>query len=312
MKTLVRLIACAAILASVQSFALAQGARFGYTATDLDVAQVTGHRVYRINLDNPGATVAMGITNVGQELEGFFSVDLPFAPGTPTNSRLFGVAETPDGTGVGGPSILVDLTQAACSPNGLGSTVGQTGIQFGTEAGSAWDHINNIVYSIASDDRPITDPNTGQVFPATLLSMINLSTGAATPLSITEGVYLDGLAFGGDGVLYATDSRIDFLLYKYNFQSMQFEPVGSLGLTTSEDSGLANYRGVGGSETNLFLVTEGEGAGVLGRLWTVNSSTGAATIVSGTTNGQIRLVDGTEVPEDLEGFDIPWLPLACN
>lgn len=292
MKTLVRLIAFAAILASAQSFALAQGARIGYTATDLDNPGGGGNRVYRIDLTNPGATVAVGLTNVPQELEGFFSVD------GPTNSTLFGVAETPDGTSTGAESVLVNLTAAACNAAGLGVLVGPTGINFGTEAGSAWDHTTGVAFSIHTDDL--------NVAAGTRLYMINISTGTATLISTTTNLVVDGLAVGGNGELFATDARPSDSLYQYNFDDDVFEPVGSFGVNLSEDSGLANYRGVSGTETNLYLITEGDGANV-GRLWTVNATTGAISLV-----GELRLSDGTEVPEDLEGFDIPWLPLACN
>jgi hypothetical protein len=294
LKTIVRLFAFAAILASVQSFALAQGARIGYTATDLDNPGGGGNRVYRIDLDNPGQTVPVGLTNVPQELEGFFSID------GPTNSSLFGVAENPDTTSTQDPSVLVNITAAACSANGLGQLIDVTGIDFGTEAGSAWDHTTNTVYSIASDDLNLAD--------GTNLYQIDPSTGMAILRSNTPGVYLDGLAVGGDGTLYATAGRANnpLALYRYNFDDEQFEVVGSFGVALAEDTGLANYRGVSGTETNLYMITEGDGANV-GRLWTVNATTGALTLV-----GEIRQPGGAEVPEDLEGFDIPWRPLACN
>jgi hypothetical protein len=300
-----RVFACITILAFSQTFVLAQGAPFGYTATDLDTAQV-GHRVYKIDLTDPGNTVEVGLTGVGQELEGFFSIDLPNL--NPTNSRLFGVAETPDGTGMGGQSILVDLTQAACSSNGTGQIVGQTFINFGTEAGAAHDFINpQVSYSVATDD--LASPL------ATQLNQIDTTTGEAMEVSVTPDVYIDGLAFGGDGVLYGSDARISDSLYKYNFDIDQFEVVGSFNVALNEDTGLANFRGVGGTGTSLYMITEGDGANV-GRLWTVNSATGAISLVpspDGMFNGEIRLAsDNSVVPEDLEGFDIPWLPLACN
>jgi hypothetical protein len=291
-KTIVRLIAFAAILASVQSFALAQGARIGYTATDRDMPGGGGNRLYRIDLDNPGNTTQVGLTGVNQELEGFLSID------GPTNSRLLGVAENPDVTSTQDPSILADITAAACNANGVGSLIGETGITFGTEAGAAWDHTTNTVFSVATDD---LDPASG-----TILYEIDPSSGMAIPRSLTTNVVLDGLAVGGDGTLYATDGRINDSLYKYNFDTEQFELVGSFGVAVNEDTGLANYRGVSGTGTELNMITEGDGAN-LGRLWRVDATNGALTLV-----GEILFSDGTEVPEDLEGFDIPWRPLACN
>jgi hypothetical protein len=293
-KRSINLLACVTILVSAQSFALAQGARIGYTTTDRDdPGGVLGNRVYRIDLDNPGNTVQMGLTNVRQGLEGLFSND------NGINSRLFGVPGAPDITGTQDPSFLVDLTAAACRADGLGSRVClDTGILFGRKFGAAWDHTTNTVFLVASDD---LNPAAG-----TNLYEISTTNCMAILRSNTPNVVLDGLAVGGDGTLYATDGRITDSLYKYNYDTEQFELVGPFGVALNEDTGLANYRGVSGTETNLYMITEGDGANP-GRLWRVNHTTGAITLV-----GELRFPDGTEVPEDLEGFDIPWRPLACN
>jgi hypothetical protein len=297
-KTL-RLFGCIAILAFAQSIILAQnGQRFAYTCTDEDQGQVLGHRVYRIPLDTPGQTVQMGLTNVAQELEGFASIDNFSAPGT---SHLFGVAENPDGTGVpGAPSVLVDLTFAARVSNGLGRLVGPTGIMVGTEAGAAWNHLTDTLYSVASDDRA---PEFSQIFA------INPLTGEADPVEpLISGRYIDGLAVGGDGTLYGTDARLTGSLYVYDFDADAWILIGAFnaGEVFAEDTGLANYRGLSGTETNLYMLTEGDGAR-LGRLWTIDALTGQANLV-----GNITLADGTQVPEDLEGIDIPFQPLDPN
>jgi hypothetical protein len=311
----VRLIACAAILAAVQSFVLAQqldptlpGALYGYACTDMDQAGVVGHKVYRIRLTD-GVAVERGNTNVVQELEGFLSADDFTSIG---RSELFGVAESPDGTGGGGPSILVRLTAAALNPSGVGSPVGTgTGIVFGTEAGSAYDWINpDVAYTLASDDRNVNIG--GQQYPASALYIIDLTTGVATQLSITEGLSLDGLAYGADGQLYATDARITDGLYRYNFSTDLWERVGAFnvaGEDFNEDSGLGCYRGTSGNETNLYFITEGDGARP-GRLWRIlNNASGQPTGQASLVGNLIIGATGLEVPEDVEGFDIPYLPL---
>jgi hypothetical protein len=288
-KTLVRLFACAAILISAQSLASAQPRR-GFAITDLDVPTQVGHSVYRIDLDNPGATVEMGETGVPQELEGLFSI----------GNRLFGVAESPDGTGLGGPSILVDITAAAVNPGGVGTLIGETGVNFGTEAGGAWNHLSGIAYAIFSrDDAPA----------GTKLTIIDPLTGATTELSTTPDFHVDGLAVGGDGTLYATDARLTDALWRYNFSANTWEFIGPLDPTFTmdfnEDTGLGNYL-VGSSGTELSMITEGDGPTRVGRLWRVNHVTGQATLV-----GELRLAgSGAEVPEDVEGFDIPFQLLA--
>jgi hypothetical protein len=286
----------AVVIFSAQQHTSAQvsnGARRGFTATDRDTPEVTGHGVYRIPLDAPSLSVEMGTTNVPQELEGFHSID----NGETGKSMLFGVGENCITTCIA-QSALVNLTSAAVDPNGLGNNLGPTNIDFGTEAGSAWDPISGQVYAIASDDL-LVPPQT----------RLYVQTGATTFSEInTSNIYLDGLAVGGNGVLYATDARITDTLYRFDFDLELWVAIDSngngLGVALNEDSGLACYRGLGGNETNLYMITEGDGAN-LGRLWTIALGTGDASLV-----GEIRLaVDGSEVPEDIEGFEIPYFPL---
>lgn len=316
-KILVRVstFTCAAVLIAAQILASAQqldptqnGALFGYTCTDADSQTGQGHDMFRINLTN-GVAVQRGTTGVGQELEGFLSAD-GFT--SLNRSELFGVAEAPDGTGPGGASVLVNLTAAALSTSGTGSVVGNTGIEFGTEAGATYDWIGEQhAYSIASDD--LTRVVAGQQYPATRLYEIDLTTGTATPLNTTPDLYLDGLAYGANGELYATDARHSDELWKYNFSAGLWEEVGPFNVPDgaggiidfNEDSGLANYRGLNGDETHLYMITEGDGAN-LGRLWTIDFATGQATFVA---ELRIGSTTGPEVPEDVEGFDIPYLPL---
>ncbi|NJM26990.1 MAG: acylglycerol kinase family protein, partial [Bacteroidia bacterium] len=74
------------------------------------------------------------------------------------------------------------------------------------------------------------------------------------------------VAVGGDGTLYATDARHTDSLYRFIAPSAsdpdgEWEPVGEFSFEDfGEDTGLANYRGLGGNETNLYMVTEGGGA----------------------------------------------------
>jgi hypothetical protein len=283
---------------STLPFASAQvsnGMRRGFACTDAEDIDPTadGHRVFEIPLDNPGQTVQWGLTKVDQELEGFFSV----------GARLYGVAETQDGTGLGGPSVLVDVTDAAVRTDGEGILIGETGVNFGTEAGGAYDPLTDKAYAIFSDD--LTREVSGQLFPATKLVTLNLLTGGVlTNVSIVNGLHVDGLAVGHDGTLYATDARNTDSLYKYNFGTNTWDLVGGLlAENFNEDSGLGAYLGLNGDQTNLYMITEGDGAN-LGRLWTINNTTGEATLV-----GNITFGDGTEVPEDLEGFDIPFQAL---
>jgi hypothetical protein len=305
-RTIACLLACgviAVIIFSAQQLTSAQvanGARRGFTATDRDNPVQTGHEVFRIDLDNPGNTQTMGFTNVPQELEGFYSID-----NTETGrSKLFGVAENCITTCIA-QSVVADITVPAVNVNGLGSKIiDPSGIDFGTEAGAAWNHVSHEVYAVASDD--LASPVETKLY-------VKLEDETSPFMEVTTtGGYLDGLAVGGDGTLYATDCRLTNHLYKFDFDLAIWVEVDSdmdgFGVTLNEDSGLANYRGLLGNETNLYMITEGDGAN-LGRLWTIDATTGDATVVGAT--GELRLAgSGAEAPEDLEGFDIPFFPLV--
>jgi hypothetical protein len=315
MKALVCLLLAGAVaIFSTLPFASAQGPtngmKRGFACTDEDEDTVVGHKVFRINLDEPGATVQMGTTNVDEELEGFFSIDNHATPG---RANLFGVAETPGDTGSGTDSSLVDLTEAAVRTDGLGTEIGDTGIVFGTENGSAWDPTTGKVFSAYADDQTIAGPP--QDFPATYLVVLNPTDATIVEdFEVHTGLHVDGLAVGHDGVLYATDARNTDTLYKYNFDDQLWEEIGPLSPTGAiafnEDSGMGNYRGLLGDETNLYFITEGDGA-LLARLWRVNHLTGEATPVNGAAgNNNLTFSGGAEVPEDVEGFDIPRQLLA--
>jgi hypothetical protein len=314
MKTLVCfLLAGAVAIFSTLPLATAQvanGARRGFTVTDEQ-----SHRLFRINLDDASMTIQRGDSGVPQELEGLYSFD------GETTSSLRGVGENPDGTGAPPTekSNCVDLSGPAVNDNLSGIELAETGVEYGTEVGAAWDHINMDGYAIFSDDRTIGDD-----FPATRLYKFNNTSGdcdqGASLVNESVGLYLDGLAVGGDGTLYATDARLSDSLYRFDPNADadgEWVQIGLLDPTQTEDfgedSGLANYRGEGGNETNLYVILEGEGVGRLGRLFKVchadNASFPPCTAGQATLVGNIT-ISGTEVPEDLEGFDIPWKPLS--
>jgi hypothetical protein len=287
-------------LASAQ---VSNGMMRGFTITDADAQNPDerSHRLYRIDLTNASMTIERGFSGVAQELEGFFSVD----NNSTGRSKLFGIAETPDGTGSQLPSNCADVTRPAVDHEALGAEVGLTGVNFGTEAGAAWDHTTNTTFAVYSNDLNVNVG--GQQFPATML--VAYTGGGCTdgvPQVISDGVYIDGLAVGGDGTLYGTDARLTDSLYKFNFDEFTWDLIGKFDPSvtdfTNEDSGLANYRGTNGLETHLYMITEGDGP-LLGRLWTVDPLSGAASLVGNIT------INGQEAPEDLEAFEIPWMPL---
>jgi hypothetical protein len=347
MKALVCfLLAGAVAIFSTLPFASAQvsnGMLRGFAVTDDEtnpMPTVEGHLIFRIDLTNPnGTTVVRGDTHVTQQIEGLASIDDHTVVG---RSNLFGVAESPDGTGLGGDSILADLTAAAVNSSADGVEVGETNVNFGTEAGAAWDPISGKLYAIYSDDRTIDNPDNdidsdgdiecgtgdeeGQDFPATKIVVLDPTDGSVLEdLCLNcfgnwnNGLHLDGLAVGHDGTLYGVDARNTDKLYKFNFDDCLWEEIGPLlAENFSEDSGLATYRGVNDDSTTLYMITEGDGPSRDARLWRVcheaiggTCAAGQALPVNGADgNNNITLPGAVPAPEDLEGFDIPFKPLV--
>lgn len=98
------------------------------------------------------------------------------------------------------------------TPEGAGDQIGETCIDFGGEAGAAYNPIDGYIYSVASDDElPASgarsrlyriSPTTGA---ATLVGEVTLT--ADSPKGGEENPYLDGLAIFPNGVAYASEAR---------------------------------------------------------------------------------------------------------
>ncbi len=224
--------------------------------------------LYRIDLST-GVATSVGVINypANQELEGLASI----------NGTLYGVSEANNG-----PGLLYDITTAP------GTLIGATQPRFGTEAGAAANPVNNVLYNIQGDDLSTTGVRSA-------LYTINPLTATTTFIG-SSSTYVDGLAINTNGEAFASDFQLTGSLYRVNLTNGALSLVGSFGLGangTGFDSGLAFDL----NTNTLFALRED------GVIYTVNTTTGAATFRAFVTSGGVR------VPGDLEGFDIPGNPI---
>jgi hypothetical protein len=251
-------------LISAQSLGWAQ---MGYSVSD------DNQHFYEIDLST-GTVTDRGPVGTSNELEGLASI----------GPLVFGVGEyVPDDLRT--PSELRLISR----PEGL--LIGLTGIQFGTEAGAAYNPTDGFIYSVASDDTLAE----GEI--RTRCYRINPSTGLATEVGAGTTTYLDGLAIDNDGNAYASDLRLTDSIYRLNLQDCTPTLVGPVGFSIDRDSGLAYDLDNG----VLYALEEGKAdASEAATVYRVDPATGQATPVFDLLGPNGEILSG-----DFEGFDIP-------
>lgn len=200
MKTMV----CVAVIFCLQTIASAQ---IAYSVTDNN-RDATGlaQQYYSIDLATGQGTLIQTLDTpvIRREYEGLAS----------TGSVLFGVAEFDTELCNTGSDPITGLSSdlRMFRINGIGPQIGETCIDFGGEAGSAYNPQDGFIYSIASDDElPATAPRSRlyRISPttglATLVGAVTLT--ASSPTGGEENPYIDGLAILPNGVAYGSEAR---------------------------------------------------------------------------------------------------------
>lgn len=226
-------------------------APFGYSISDAN--QI----LYRIDLTTGFAT-SLGIIGypLDDELEGLAGI----------GSTLFGVGEANNGAG--------DLRNITVPP---GFLIG-TSTRVGDEAGAA--AFGGLIYN--------TQTSSLVLGPTTLYS-INPGNGAATLVGTSAfNAHVDGLAINSAGEAFGSDFQSTGSLYRVDLTTGGLTSVGSLGVGTGFDSGLAFDQTTG----TLYGLRED------GVIYTIDTATGAALFQAFVTLG------GNRVPGDLEGLEI--------
>ncbi|MEJ7617469.1 MAG: hypothetical protein WKF30_11030, partial [Pyrinomonadaceae bacterium] len=252
MKTLAKILGCAAMLVSLSSFASAQ---LAYTVSDKNGA--SPQELFRFDI-NVCAAENLGFINTATEQEGLFS----------SGAVLFGYSENDAALGTAeeqnpGTRILPPVPNAPLGPNPNRAVCSFPGAAFGTESGAAYNPSDGYVYVVNSDD---TIP-AGQT-----RSRFSRFKPGCQDFSVigTSQLYIDGLAINNQNQGFASDPRLTDRLYRFTPGPTLslVQTSATYGLATNEDSGLAwDFE-----NDRLVLLLE------LGRVFFVNPTTGAATL----------------------------------
>lgn len=146
-----------------------------------------------------------------------------------------------------------------------GSLVGYPGYRRGQDAGLDYNAVTGTMYNINSDS------------DGSWLYTIDLATGAATYVG-QSSIFADGLAINSAGVAYASDFIFSDSLYRVNLISGELTLVGGLGFDANLQSGMGFD-----NSGRLWALTHD------GVIYSMNTSTGAATQVANVTLGGVRI-----------------------
>lgn len=278
MKFSLKSIVCAALLAVAPTIASAQ---VGYSVADFN--GTAPQRLYRFDV-NDGIMEDLGTIETNTEQEGLFSV----------GSLLFGYSENDPALATEDqrtPGTRILPFPGSNAPNLIGSgenanrRVCSAGpaAAFGSEAGAAFNPVDGYVYVVNSNDNP-ADGVVGSRFFRFKPGCVGFQqVGAQT------STYIDGLAVSPGGTIYASDARLTDRVYTLSPSSGALSPIGSFGIPTNLDSGLAwDFE-----NNRLLMLLE------TGLIYQINITSGAATLITTLT------LNGQAAPRDLEGFDIP-------
>ncbi len=220
---------------------------------------------YRVDLTTGVATVIADLGDLTDaEAEGLAL--------NPLTGEVFGVSEPnpTDGTGV-----FYDLTPGSST---LGDVVGTIDARIGTEAGAEIDPTTGLVYSITGDE---TVPNSQ-------LYLHDFPGSGVTEIGDVNDIFLDNLAINADGEAFAADLRTTDSLYGVDLTTGELTLIGAFGPDLDLDAGAAFS-----ADGTLYVLGED------GRIWTVDTTTGAFLSVINITDASGNLLAG-----DFEGLAI--------
>ncbi len=207
MKNLLKLFFCIVVIAAMQQ---AVSAQLAYSVTDNNRdASGLAQQFYEINLATGQGRLIQTLNGIRREYEGFGSA----------GSMLLGVAEFDTELCNTGSDPITGLSSDVrlFTTNGIGPQIGETCIDFGGEAGAAYNPVDGFMYSIASDDElPASaprsrlyriSPTTGRATLVTSGSDTGIVLTSSSPAGGEQNPYMDGLAILPNGVAYGSEAR---------------------------------------------------------------------------------------------------------
>lgn len=230
---------------------------FGATAAQAQVGYAidsdgTNH-LWSVDLSTGAATDLGAITGGFTQIEGL---------ATSSAGVIYGVDDVTD------TLVTIDTSTAAATAVGAGN--GNLGVDV-EDVGLTFDGAGNLWLS--------SEGNTS-------FYQVNPATGAATLITSSQSPDVTGLA-ACNTTIYGLVDGANAQLVTIDPATGAVTPVGNLGVTVSDDGGLAM-----GSDGVLYLVPDNNGSGP-SILYTVNKATGAATAVGNITfSGDINGIEG--------------------
>jgi hypothetical protein len=239
-------------------------------------AVTTGNAVLRFDSAAPGTILSTTAITGMQASETLLGID--FRPAT---GQLYGLGST-------SRLYAIDTTTGAATLVGTGPfATALSGVDFGVDFNPTVDRLR--VVSDADQNLRL-NPNNGTL--AALDNTLAYAVGdphvGANP-NVVGSAYTNNFAGAATTTLYAIDSNLDILAIQNPPNSGILNTVGSLGVNTS---GLAGFDIAAGSTAFASLTVGG-----VVRLFTINLSTGAATLVGSIGTGTIAIRDIAVVPE---------------
>lgn len=211
------------------------------------------NNLHIFDFNNPGTPVTKAITNL-QASETVFGIDM-----RPATGQLYALGST-------GRIYTLNTSSGAATMVGVAPVAILNGTDFGFDFNPVVDRIR-IVSNTGQNLR--VNPNDG------LLVATDTSLNPGTP-NVTAAAYINNFAGTATTVLYDIDSTTDMLYMQNPPNAGTLVVVGSLGIDVTASNGFD----IGGtSNIGYAILTVGGTSGI----YTINTTTGAATLITSFT-----------------------------
>lgn len=230
-------------------------------------AVTSANNLVRFRSDTPGTIDAtVGITGL-QAGESILGIDV-----RPATRQIYALGNT------GRLYTLNPTTGAATFVSTLSTA--PSGASFGVDFNPVPDRLRS---TSDADQNLRTNVDTGAVTVDTALAYATGDPNAGQNPNVVGSAYTNNFAGATTTTLYGIDSNLDILVRQDPPNSGTLNTVGPLGFNTSDAVGFDIANGSG----TAFAVLTGTGVGAASGLYTINLTTGAATLIGnvGGTDG---------------------------
>ncbi|MCF6132548.1 DUF4394 domain-containing protein [Flavobacterium wongokense] len=209
------------------------------------------NNLHIFNFNNPGTPISKAITNL-QGGDNVLGIDM-----RPVNGQLYAL-------GTSGRIYILNTSTGAATMLGVGPVAVLNGTDFGFDFNPVPDRIR-IVSNTGQNLR--VNPNDGT------LAATDTSLNPGTP-NVTAVAYTNSFPGTATTTLYDIDSTTDMLYMQNPPNNGTLVPVGALGVDVTSSNGFD----IGGTSNMAYAILT---VGGINGIYTINTSTGAATLLTG-------------------------------